>query len=78
MLDEKLMPPLHLKIVPTFVWQSQSAYVDPTQDDVETQPEINCINVVFFSSIISSFEVLYSIFSARDTRDFLHDERKAR
>ena len=57
---------------------SQSAYVVPTPDDAETQPEINCLNVVFFSSIISSFEVFDSIFSARDTRDSLHDERKAR
>jgi hypothetical protein len=49
MLNEKLMPSLHLKFVPTFVWQSQSAYVDPIQDDAETaksgrRPDASCPN----------------------------------
>ena len=83
---------VHLTVGPTLVWQAnlhtlfQLKMMRETQPEINclnvvfllTQPEINCLNVVFFSSIISSFEVLDSIFSARDTRDSLHDERKAR
>ena len=40
---------LHLKLIPTFVWQSQSAYVDAIQDDAETaksgrRPDASCPN----------------------------------
>ena len=42
MLNEILTPPFHLEFVPTFVWPSQSAYVDPIQGDAETQLETNC------------------------------------
>ena len=83
---------VHLTVGPTFVWQAnlhtlfQLKMKRETQPEINclnvvfslTQPEINCLNVVFFSSIISSFEVLDSIFSAGATRDSLHDERKAR